>query len=45
MRARVLFEVRANRMILLQGFIEKSRKTPGADLEVARRRSRALHEE
>jgi phage-related protein len=43
--ARVIFTVRANTMILLHGFIKKSRKTPGADLEVARRRLRAPHAE
>ena len=35
--ARVLFYVyKRNRMVLLHGFIKKTRKTPGEDLELAR---------
>ena len=39
--ARVLFYVDAEgRMVLLHGFIKKSRKTPKEDLELARQRMR-----
>jgi phage-related protein len=42
--ARVLFYIDAKgRMVLLHGFIKKTRKTPPADLELARK-NRALHE-
>lgn len=36
--ARVIFSIRQERMVLLHGFIKKSRRTPKADLELARRR-------
>lgn len=38
--ARVLFCIGDGRMILLHGFIKKSRKTPKADLDLARIRKR-----
>ena len=38
--ARVLFCIGDGRMILLHGFIKKSRKTPKADLDLARTRKR-----
>lgn len=40
--ARVLFCVFEEQMVLLHGFIKKSRKTPPADLELARQRKRDL---
>ncbi len=36
--ARILFTLERQRMILLHGFIKKSRKTPRKDLRLARRR-------
>ncbi len=36
--ARVLFMVHDGRIILLHGFVKKTRKTPPADLELARKR-------
>ena len=36
--ARVVFAVVGERMVLLHGFVKKSRKTPKADLDVARNR-------
>ena len=36
--ARVLFTVVENKIVLLHGFIKKSKKTPPMDLETARRR-------
>ena len=36
--ARVLFTVRVHEMALLHGFMKTSRKTPAADLNLARRR-------
>ena len=36
--ARILFTLERRRMILLHGFIKKSRKTPRKDLRLARRR-------
>jgi len=42
--ARVLFYIDARgRMVLLHSFIKKTRKTPPADLELARK-NKALHE-
>ena len=38
--ARVLFCVAEGQMILLHGFIKKSQKTPGPDLELALKRTR-----
>jgi phage-related protein len=40
--ARVLFCFAAGQMILLHGFIKKTKKTPGADLEIARARQREI---
>ena len=40
--ARVLFCVKAGRMVLLHGFVKKSQKTPAGDLELARKRMREL---
>ena len=40
--ARILFTVKAERMILLHGFIKKSRKTPQADLQLAKDRKANL---
>ena len=36
--ARVLFAVDGEQMVLLHGFIKKTRATPGEDLELAERR-------
>jgi phage-related protein len=38
--ARVLFSVTQGRIIILHGFIKKSRKTPDEDLALARKRQR-----
>ena len=38
--ARVLFIIDGGEMVLLHGFIKKSRATPDADLELARQRQR-----
>lgn len=43
--ARVLFTVAENKIILLHGFIKKSKKTPPTDLETARRRRSNLEME
>lgn len=40
--ARVLFCFSAGGMVLLHGFIKKTRKTPRADLELARQRQREV---
>lgn len=40
--ARVLFCISAGRMVLLNGFIKKTRKTPKADLDLALDRKRKL---
>ena len=40
--ARVIFTTGGSRMVLLHGFIKKSQKTPGEDLELARTRLRLL---
>lgn len=40
--ARVIFTVEGNKMVLLHGFIKKSQKTPVEDLQLARRRLKAL---
>lgn len=40
--ARVLFCVENGRMILLHGFIKKTRSTPKADLDVARDRKKEI---
>lgn len=36
--ARILFTVQGSEMVLLHGFIKKSRKAPAKDLQLARRR-------
>lgn len=41
--ARVMFTAGEGRMILLHGFIKKSRKTPADDLALAKARLRLLH--
>ncbi len=38
--ARVLFSVQQGRILVLHGFIKKSRKTPDSDLGLARRRKK-----
>jgi phage-related protein len=38
--ARVLFSPQQGRILLLHGFIKKTRKTPDEDLKLARKRSR-----
>ena len=43
--ARVIITVEDNTMVLLHGFIKKSQKLPPQDLQLARQRLRALHEE
>ncbi len=40
--ARVIFVVHAARMVLLHGFVKKTRKTPMPDLELARKRAREI---
>lgn len=40
--ARVIFVTEGDLMILLHGFMKQSQKTPKKDLELARRRARAL---
>lgn len=40
--ARVLFTLDRNVMVLLHGFIKKERRTPRADLEVAKKRLKKL---
>lgn len=39
---RVLFCIREGRMVLLQGFVKKTQKTPHAELETALRRKREI---
>jgi phage-related protein len=43
--ARVIFTVESHTMVLLNGFIKKSRKTPTAELNTARQRLAHLREE
>ena len=38
--ARVLFSVHQGRILILHGFIKKTRKTPDEDLDLARKRRR-----
>lgn len=38
--ARVLFTVQGDKVLVLHGFIKKTRKTPDADLALARKRKR-----
>ena len=40
--ARVLFVLEGNVMVLLHGFIKKERKTPKADLDIAKQRLKKL---
>lgn len=40
--ARVIFVVMAGRMVLLHGFVKKTRKTPKSDLDLAVRRSKGI---
>lgn len=40
--ARILFTVKGEKMVLLHGFIKKSRKTPQADLQLAKQRKANL---
>jgi phage-related protein len=40
--ARVLFCVKAGRMVLLHGFVKKTQKTPASDLKLARKRMREV---
>ena len=40
--ARVLFVLEGNVMVLLHGFIKKERKTPTADLDIAKQRLKKL---
>lgn len=40
--ARVVFVVHAGRMVLLHGFVKKTRKTPKRDPELARQRAREI---
>lgn len=40
--ARVLFVLEGNVMVLLHGFIKKERKTPRADLDIAKQRLKKL---
>ena len=42
--ARVLFTVTGDTMVLLHGFVKKSRKTPAADLKTAKQRLADLKE-
>ena len=43
--ARVLFTVEGRTMVMLHGFIKKSRKTPWSELNTARQRLLELHKE
>ena len=40
--ARVIFVVHAGQMVLLHGFVKKARKTPRADLELAKQRAKEI---
>lgn len=40
--ARVIFVVHAGQMVLLHGFVKKTRKTPKPDLAIAKRRAREI---
>lgn len=40
--ARVLFVLEGNVMVLLHGFVKKERKTPKADLDIAKQRLKKL---
>lgn len=41
-RARVIFVVHEERMVLLHGFVKKTQKTPKADLDLARKRAKEI---
>lgn len=41
--ARILFTVMESQMVLLHAFVKKSRKTPAADLNIARKRLHQIH--
>ena len=43
--ARVIFAIDGGEMILLHGFIKKTRKTPAAELELAKKRVRKVREQ
>ena len=43
--ARVIVTMESNTMVLLHGLIKKSQKIPPQDLQLARQRLQALHEE
>jgi phage-related protein len=43
--ARTLFTVEGNTMVLLHGFVKKSRKTPPTELDTARRRLADVRQE
>lgn len=38
--ARVIFLIRDNRLVLLHGFVKKTKRAPKADIDIARRRAR-----
>ena len=40
--ARVIFYTKDRHMVLLHGFVKKTRKTPKSDIDLARRRKRVL---
>ena len=40
--ARVIFFIRSNRMVLLHGFVKKTRKTPKSDLDLAVKRKKEV---
>lgn len=42
--ARVLFMMHEGEMVLLHGFIKRTRKTPQSDLELARKRSKEVRQ-
>ena len=42
--ARVIFCVAHGRMVLLQGFIKKTQKTPQSDLDTARKRQKEIEQ-
>ena len=40
--ARVIFVIHSGRMVLLHGFVKKTRKTPKPDLALARKRAKEI---
>jgi phage-related protein len=40
--ARVIFTLHEGRMWLLHGFIKKTQKTPGSDIDIARKRKKEV---